>query len=48
MSGSSAAGFTTRRWTVPAVGNVVSFGEDGAGELYILSAGGTIHRIVRR
>ena len=42
------AGFVTRRWTVPNVGNVLSFGQDAAGELYILSASGTVHRIVRR
>ncbi len=48
MDGSRSTGFATRRWSVAAVGNVVSFGEDGAGEVYVLSQNGTIHKIVRR
>lgn len=41
-------GFTPRRWNVPDVGNVLSFGEDSAGELYMLSANGTAYRLVRK
>jgi hypothetical protein len=29
-----------------SVGNVSSFGEDGCGELYVVSYGGAIHKLV--
>ena len=48
MTGDAASGFTTRRWTVPSVGRVTSFGEDAAHELYVVSAGGTVYRIVKK
>ncbi|MFQ5678705.1 MAG: PQQ-dependent sugar dehydrogenase [Gemmatimonadota bacterium] len=35
-----------REWEVGPLGQVLSFGEDAAGELYILSATGTVFRIV--
>ncbi|MFD2365555.1 PQQ-dependent sugar dehydrogenase [Pseudoduganella sp. GCM10020061] len=34
-------------WNTPALGGIVSFGRDGAGELYLLRSNGTIHKIVR-
>lgn len=36
-----------RDWNITGAGQVISFGRDGAGELYIVSANGRIYRIVR-
>ena len=35
-----------RSWDVENVGNVSSFGEDGRGELYVISHGGGVYKIV--
>jgi glucose/arabinose dehydrogenase len=35
-----------RDWAIGDIGNVMSFGEDDAGEVYILTAGGRVYRIV--
>ena len=35
-----------REWEVGGVGNVTSFGEDGSGELYVVTAGGRVFRVV--
>ncbi|MBZ2205746.1 PQQ-dependent sugar dehydrogenase [Massilia sp. R798] len=34
-------------WSIPDIGNVVSFGRDADGELYIVAADGRIHKIIR-
>jgi hypothetical protein len=34
-----------RNWRVPGIGAVYSFGEDGMGEVYILSAAGVVYRL---
>jgi glucose/arabinose dehydrogenase len=36
-----------RDWAVPAVGQVVSMGRDGQGELYLVAASGNIYKIAR-
>jgi glucose/arabinose dehydrogenase len=43
FDGSAAADTTT--WDVGDVGSAQSFGEDASGELYILSANGTVYRV---
>lgn len=35
-----------RQWDVGNLGNVLSFGEDGLGELYILTGNGTVYRLI--
>ena len=35
-------------WGIPDIGPVVSFGQDADNELYMLSAGGGVYRIVRQ
>lgn len=37
-----------RTWDVAGLGNVLSFGEDAAGDVYVLSANGNVWRIVER
>jgi glucose/arabinose dehydrogenase len=37
-----------RDWNLNTAGQVVSFGRDGAGELYVVSASGRIFKLVRR
>jgi glucose/arabinose dehydrogenase len=34
-------------WNIPDIGNVVSFGQDADGELYIVGSDGRIHKIIR-
>ena len=34
-----------REWALGSVGNILSFGEDAAGELYVASAGGRVYRL---
>jgi hypothetical protein len=35
-----------RSWEVENVGNISSFGEDARGELYVVSLGGAVYKIV--
>lgn len=40
---------TTRRtWRVDGLGSVLSFGEDGVGEVYILSGNGSVFRLTSK
>jgi glucose/arabinose dehydrogenase len=34
------------QWPITSVGSILSFGQDATGELYVLSANGTVYRIV--
>lgn len=34
-------------WAIPSVGNIVSFGRDGSGELLMIAVNGRVYRIVR-
>ena len=43
--------FAARRWIhdgSSTIGRVTSFGEDGAGELYVVNEAGTVYRMVRK
>ena len=35
-------------WAIPDPGHIVSFGEDGARELYLIAENGTVYKIVRK
>ncbi len=37
-----------RTWSIGSVGNIKSFGLDAAGEIYILSTGGRVYRVVKQ
>jgi glucose/arabinose dehydrogenase len=45
VSGGSAVDH--RNWSIGDIGNILSFGVDAAGEVYMLSANGGVYRIVR-
>ncbi|UVW29247.1 sorbosone dehydrogenase family protein [Massilia sp. H6] len=36
-----------RDWNIASIGNVISFGQDGAGELYLTTARGSVYKIGR-
>jgi hypothetical protein len=44
---SNGAVSNERTWDVGALGSVLSFGEDSAGELYVLTAAGKVYRFSR-
>jgi hypothetical protein len=46
LSGNYADGFAATAWPIPSIGNVLSFGKDSHGELYMLSANGSVYKIV--
>jgi glucose/arabinose dehydrogenase len=48
ITGSTSAGFEVHVWNVPDVGSIVSFGEDAAGELYMVSANGSVYQIAKQ
>jgi hypothetical protein len=44
----SGSGIVEQRdWNIPAIGQVISFGQDADGELYLVAASGTIYKIGR-
>ncbi|WP_229429147.1 sorbosone dehydrogenase family protein [Massilia sp. ST3] len=44
----SASGIVEQReWSIPDIGQVVSFGQDAEGELYLVASSGTIYKIGR-
>lgn len=44
----NGAATAAREWDVPRLQSPTSFGEDARGELYVIVAGGTVFRLVRR
>ena len=46
LTGGAAA--DQREWPIGNIGNVTSFGLDGAGELYVLSSNGRVYRLVKQ
>jgi hypothetical protein len=45
---SGGAAVDQRDWALTSIGNVTSFGVDGAGELYVLSTNGRVYRVVKQ
>lgn len=48
LSRTPAGAWVTHRWPIPFAGRILSFGEDGFGELYMLSDRGMVNHIVRQ
>lgn len=44
----TSSGYARQEWSIPAIGNVVSFGEDGLGEQYVINAPGELWKVVRK
>ena len=45
---SGGAAVDQRDWALASIGNITSFGVDGAGELYVLSVNGRVYRLVKQ
>jgi glucose/arabinose dehydrogenase len=45
---SGGAAVDQRDWALPSIGNVLSFGVDAPGELYMLSGNGRVYRVVKQ
>jgi glucose/arabinose dehydrogenase len=45
LSGTTATDH--RQWSIGSIGNVLSFGQDASGELYMLSSNGRVYRVVK-
>jgi hypothetical protein len=45
LSGTTATDH--RQWSIGSIGNILSFGRDASGELYMLASNGRVYRVVK-